>query len=61
MHCSAGFWGQPGELSLFVLCFPFAHINNLQLVLIILGAEHIFVPLTTLNINFRTDANKLYP
>ena len=33
-------------------------MNNLQLVLNILGAEHIFVPLY---INFRTDANKLYP
>ena len=53
--------GQLGELSLFVFCFPFAHIKNLQLVLNILGAEHIFVPFTTLYINFGTDANKFYP
>ena len=46
---------------LFVSCFAFAHMNNLQLVLIILGAEHIFIPFTTVNINFRTDASKLYP
>ena len=31
--CSARFWGQLGELFLFVLCFPFAHMNNLHLVL----------------------------
>ena len=36
-------------------------MNNLQVVLNILGAEHIFVPFTTLYINSRTDANKLYP
>ena len=30
--CSARFWGQPGEISLFVSCFSFAHTNNLQLV-----------------------------
>ena len=35
-------------------------MNNLQLVLNSLGAEHIFVLFTTLYINFRTDANKLY-
>ena len=29
--CSARFWGQPGEISLFVSCFSFAHTNNLQL------------------------------
>ena len=49
--CSARFWGQPGELSLFVLCFPIAHTNNLQLVLNILGAEDIFVRFTALYIN----------
>ena len=30
--CSARFWGQPGEIFLFVSCFPFAHTNNSQLV-----------------------------
>ena len=30
--CSTRFWGQPGEISLFVSCFSFAHMNNLQLV-----------------------------
>ena len=39
-------------------------MNDLQLVLNILGAEpraeHIFVPFTALYINFRTDACKLY-
>ena len=30
--CSTRFWGQPGEISLFVLVFSFAHTNNLQLV-----------------------------
>ena len=34
-------------------------MNILQLVLNILGAEHIFVPFTALYIIFRTDANKL--
>ena len=53
---SPQFWGQPGELSLFVLCFPFAHMNNLLSVLKILQAEHIFVPFTILYITFRTDA-----
>ena len=53
------FWGQQGELYLFVLCFPFAHMNILQLVSNILGAEHIFVPFTALYINVGTDANKL--
>ena len=48
--CSARFWGQPGELSLFVLFFPFAQMNNLQLVLNILEAEHMFVPFTALYI-----------
>ena len=29
--CSTRFWGQPGEISLFVSCFfSFAHTNNLQ-------------------------------
>ena len=32
LRCSVRFWGQPGEISLFVSCFPFAHTNNLQLV-----------------------------
>ena len=41
----ARLWGQSGELSLFALRIPFAHMNNLQLVSSILGAEHIFVPL----------------
>ena len=59
--CSARFWGQPGELFLFVLCFPFAHMNNLHLVLNILRTEHIFVLFTALYIKFRTDASKLYP
>ena len=54
--CSARFWGQPGEVSLFVLCFHVAHMNNLQFVLNILGAEHIFVPFTALYIKFRADA-----
>ena len=35
-------------------------MNNFQLVLNILGAEHIFVPFTALYINFRTDVNNLY-
>ena len=52
--------GQLGELSLFVLCFPFAHMNNLQLVLNILGTEYIFVPFTDLYINYSTDTSKLY-
>ena len=26
--CSARFWGQPGELSIFVLCFPLTHMNK---------------------------------
>ena len=30
--CSTRFWGQPGEKSLFVSCFSFAHTDNLQLV-----------------------------
>ena len=34
-------------------------MNNLQLVLNIPEAEHIFVPFTALSINFRTDANRL--
>ena len=50
---SARFWGQPGELSLSVWCFPFARMNNLQSVLNVLGAEHIFVPFSTLYINFK--------
>ena len=29
--CSARLWGQPGEISLFVSCFSFVHMNNLQL------------------------------
>ena len=52
--------GQPCELSLYVLCFSFALMNNLQLDLNIPGAEHIFVPFTTLYISFRTDASKLH-
>ena len=36
-------------------------MNNLHLVLNILGTEHIFVLFTALYINFRTDANKLCP
>ena len=31
LHCSARFWVQPGKISLFVSCFPFAHTNNSQL------------------------------
>ena len=30
--CSARFWGQPSEISLFVSCFSLAHTNNLRLV-----------------------------
>ena len=36
-------------------------MNNLHLILNILGTEHIFVLFTALYINFRTDANKLCP
>ena len=36
-------------------------MNNLQLFLNTLEAEHILVPFTALNINFRTDASKLDP
>ena len=28
--CSVRFWSQPGEISLFVSWFSFAHTNNLQ-------------------------------
>ena len=41
--CSTRFWGQPGEISLFVSCLFFAHTNNLQLVWNILEIEHILV------------------
>ena len=52
------FWGQPSKLSLFVvLCFSFAHMNNLQFLLNILGAENIFVPVNAPYINFWNDAN----
>ena len=61
LPCSARFWSHQGEIFLFVFCFPFAHINDLQLLLNILGEEYIILPFTVLYINFRTDANKLYP
>ena len=35
--------GQPGEISLFVSCFSFAHTNNLHFVRNILETEHILV------------------
>ena len=55
------FWGQPGEICLFVLSPPFTHMNKLQSVLNILGTEHNFVPFTALYINFRADKYKLNP
>ena len=55
------FWGQQGEIHLFVLCFRLAHTNNLQSVLNILGTEHTFVPFTALYIKSRTDTYRSYP
>ena len=58
---AALFWGQPGEIFLFVLSSPFTHMNKLQSVLNVLGTEHIFEPFITLYKNFRTDKYKLNP
>ena len=48
-------------ISFFVLCFHFAHMINLQIVLDMLGTEHIFVHFTASYVNFGAGTCKLYP
>ena len=58
--CSVRFWGQPGEISLFVSCFSLAHTNNLQLLKYYKNRTYPCT-LTPQCINFRSDTYKLYP
>ena len=58
--CSMGFWGQPGEISLFVSCFFF--LLHTQIISLKYCRNRTYSStLTPMYINFRSDTCKLYP
>ena len=57
--CSARFWGQPGEMSLFVSCFFFWTNEQFAIYLKYSRNRTYFGHLTPLYINFRSDTYKL--
>ena len=59
--CSTRFWGQPGEISLFVSCFFFCTHEQITIGLKYSRNRTYSCHLTPLYINFRSDSYKLYP
>ena len=60
--CSARFWGQPGEISLFVSCFFFFCTHEQFTISLKYSRNRRYsCHLTPLYINFRSDTYKLYP
>ena len=58
--CSTRFWGQPGEISLFVSCFFFCTHEQFTISLKYSRNRTYSCHLTPLYINFRSDTYKLY-
>ena len=58
---STRFWGQPGEISLFVSCFFFCTHEHFTISLKYSRNRTYFCHLTPLYINVRSDTYKLYP
>ena len=58
--CCARFWGQPGEISLFVSCFFLLHTRTIYSLKYSRNRTY-SCTLTSLYINFRGDTYKLYP
>ena len=59
--CTTRFWGQPGEISLFVSCFFFCTHEQFTISLKYSKNRTYSCTLTPLYINFRSDTYKLYP
>ena len=59
--CSTRFWGQQGEISLFVSCFFFCTHEQCTISLKYSRNRTYSCHLTPLYINFRSDTYKLYP
>ena len=59
--CSARFWGQPGEISLFVSRFFFCTHEQFTITPKYSRNRTYSCTLTPLYINFRSDTYKLYP
>ena len=59
--CSTRFWGQPGEISLFVSCCFFCTHEQFTISLKYFGNRTYPCTLTPLYINFRSDTYKVYP